>query len=99
MVAFGDGEFLLCSTFCLLGVPENLLVEVGVATGSCLVNNGRGLESASKRDIDWALPGLRVNIRVPGVDAREMPDAGLALLKVMVGMRSVRRLWAEDEGL
>ena len=56
LVAFGDGEFLLCSTFCLLGVPENLLVEVGVATGSCLVNNGRGLESASKRDIDWALP-------------------------------------------
>lgn len=43
-------------------------------------------------------PGLRVNIRVPGVDAREMPDAGLALLNVMVGIKSVRRLWADAEG-
>jgi len=64
--------------------------RTGVAAACTL---RRGLDKMSKRDIDWALPGLR-SIRVPGVLDRDRPDpipAGLALLKVMVGIKSVRR--------
>ena len=71
----------------VLGTGRLGAKERGVA--ACLVR--RGLDKESKRDIDWALPGLR-NIRVPGVLDREIPVPGLALLKVMVGIKSVRRL-------
>ena len=68
----------------------------------------RGLDKVSKRDIETALPGLR-SIRFPGVLEREYPfpvpppgppaahPAGEAVEKVMVGIKSVRRRWAEAE--
>ena len=71
-----------------------VVVLVAWAAGACTLR--RGLDKMSKRDIDWALPGLR-SIRVPGVLDRDRPDPeippadGLALLKVMVGIKSVRR--------
>ena len=58
----------------VLGTGRLGAKERGVA--ACL---RRGLDKASKRDIDWALPGLR-NIRVPGVLARDIPVPGLAVL-------------------
>lgn len=47
--------------------------------------------------METALPGLR-SIRVPGVLERDIPIPGEAEEKVMVGIRSVLRRWAEDAG-
>ena len=50
----------------------------------------RGLDKASKRDMETALPG-DLSMRVPGVLDLERPEAGEAELKVIVGIKSVLR--------
>ena len=81
---------------CRLCALEEDKERAGVFWWAALACNlRRGLDKISKRDIDWALPGLR-SIRVPGVLDRDRPEPeivppGLALLKVMVGIKSVRR--------
>ncbi len=52
------------------------------------------MDNASRRDMETALPGLR-SMRVPGVLDRDKPEPGDTEEKVMVGIRSVRRRWAE----
>ena len=59
----------------------------------------RGLDKVSSLDMETALPGLR-SIRFPGVLDLENPEplatpAGEAEEKVMVGIKSVLRRWAE----
>ena len=56
-----------------------------------------GLERASKRDMETALPG-DLSMRVPGVLDLERPEAGEAELKVIVGIKSVLLRWAELPG-
>ena len=51
----------------------------------------RGLDRVSKRDMETALPGLRGPLRIPGVLDLDRPEAGEAVVKVMVGIKSVRR--------
>ena len=87
----GDDEAVLGT--CRLCALEEDKERAGVFWAALACSLRRGLDKISKRDIDWALPGLR-SIRVPGVLDRDRPDpipAGLALLKVMVGIKSVRR--------
>ena len=104
------GEFVLLygPEFCLIvflfGVEA---CKTGFWTGWFCSLGLRGLDRVSKRDIETALPGLR-SIRFPGVLDREYPfpvppctpagwPAGEAVEKVMVGIKSVRRRWAEAE--
>ena len=80
---------------CRLCALEEDKERAGVFWAALACSLRRGLDKISKRDIDWALPGLR-SIRVPGVLDRDRPEPeivppGLALLKVMVGIKSVRR--------